>query len=117
MNKLLLISGLLFSVFGIKAQEDFGKSKTPSLVVQEEPKNDVKSLWNELQGTFQIIYSENTQKILITNELLLNIRTSRKDTEDTTIVINQDVRVFIPSKQQVLSPSFQPLQTEKFNNK
>lgn len=113
MNKLLLISGIIFPVFGLKAQEDYGKYNTTPLVVQEQAKSDVKSLWKELKGTFQIVYSGDAPKILLTDELLLTIKSARQESEDFWLDIQENVKVFIPSKNQIESTTFEPLLIEK----
>ena len=102
MKRLIVI--VIVMVSSQLSAQDFGKGQT-TYTVQEE----AKSLAAD-KGTYLIEYDlSSTQRLLLTNDILLMITSERKQSEDVTIEIQNGIRVFIPSKDVVSNPTFTPL--------
>lgn len=113
--KTLLLVLSLFTFCGLSNAQDFGKSNSKSFDLQAEalPKTEEKSLREEVIGTFQVKVKEN-QKVLITEELLLFVKSNRQQSVSTWHTYSSDVEVFIPSSDEINSPSFSKL--DLYNN-
>lgn len=64
---------------------------------------------NKLEGTFQFQINKENYSLILTDELINKIKTSRKDSENVTIQIDEFVSLFIPSYSQINSSEFKSL--------
>lgn len=109
MKTLLLVLSLMTFCEFSRAQ-DFGKSYSKPVVIQAEalPKTDEKSLREEVMGTFQVKVKD-AQKVLITEELLLFVKSNRQIAVSNWHTYSSDVEVYIPSSDVINNPSFSNL--------
>lgn len=100
----------LFSFCGLSTAQDFGKTYSKPIETQVEalPKTDEKTLREEVMGTFQVKVKEN-QKILVTEDLLLFVKANRQIAVSNWHTYSSDVEVYIPSSDEINSPSFSKL--------
>lgn len=59
-------------------------------------------------GTFQLIQKKGTAKEGITTETLKMIEEKRSEDKEQILVLSESLKVRIPSKRQIASPSFRP---------
>lgn len=105
---LLVLSLLIFC--GLSKAQDFQNPRgvSPSGPNKVLSKTDEKSLREEVIGTFQVKVKEN-QRVIITEELLLFVKTNRQQTVSNWHTYSSDVEVYIPSNDEINSPSFSKL--------
>ena len=102
MPKKILFLGLFCfaSLTGISQYEPYVNLNIT--ITQEMPKAE--------EGTYQITVNPKFSPVF-TTELLYFIEQNRKEDEDITISLMYCAELFIPSKNKISSPNFEPLQS------
>lgn len=118
MKKMILVGTMLFSASVTIAQKDQNTLPilTPEKGTSKENSYSMKS-WESIDGTYQFIIADRNIKPLHNEELFNLIINSRKDSEELLIDVNEDIKVYILSKQQLNSPEFVVLERVQYSNK
>ena len=117
MNKLILLfvaicsfafSNAVFSQREIKSPNQNNQGYTHSSPSEKE---QYKSLFDKLNGTFQYQINKEDYKPLLSLEVLKQIEAARTEDSDVFIQVDQYTKVFIPSKKAINSIAFSKLET------
>jgi hypothetical protein len=88
----------------IPINDDFGKSSSENNVLEE-----TKSLFVQLDGTFQLQLLKNDYKIIFSKNLYQMIKDNRLEDQDVSITLDENSMLFIPSSQKIRSINFEKL--------
>lgn len=62
------------------------------------------------EGTFQFIVHNSKQTPAFTTDILYFIEIQRKENQDVSLSISEDITLYIPSRNTISSSSFEPLE-------
>lgn len=93
-----------FSQEGTKANE-----YRESHVYNKEVFN-YRKLKDELDGTYQVKVINSDQRPLLSHERLQEIKKSRKENETVVLDLDDDMKIIVPSYNEISAPDFEPLE-------
>lgn len=117
MNRIILLlaafccfvfSNAVFSQREIKSPNQNNQGYTHSSPSEKE---QYKSLFEKLNGTFQYQINNEDYKSLLSLEVLKQIEAARTEDSDVFIQVDQFTKVFIPSKKAINSVGYSKLET------
>lgn len=82
--------------------------------LEEEPKPVETKKELPKEGTFQFRISKENYSFIISKDFMYEIETLRKQDEPVTVKVDDFVELFIPSRNEIYSSGFRPL--EKYTN-
>lgn len=109
MKKLLIVIVLLAGNT-ISAQSNIKAGALSESHIANQDKYEFGVLRSEMKGTYQFKTINTQQKVLVTRDILEMIRSSRELKETVVLSLNENVQIVIPSKTEIESSSFEPLE-------
>lgn len=97
-------------LFAQESQNAVLKNK-PESVKREKSEKDLRNdLLAELEGTYQFIIVNKEKSVLVNSNLLDKIKSSREFVNPVYFNIDEDIKVYIPSRSEIESPGFVKLE-------
>jgi hypothetical protein len=114
MKLLQTVFALLF-ISSIQAQEQRVEVENLNNVDPSySAKTDFSANLAELEGTFQIQYTNSSMRPLLYKETIASVKQLREESTDVYFNQSEFVKIYIPSLEKISSPDFIPLEREKY---
>lgn len=107
-NLLILTTSLLMSLYSFSQDNIKYGTRTESHVTNQDL-YDFNLLKSELKGTFQFKVINSEERVLLTKDILELVKASRDQNDIVVLDFLENVKIVIPSKQEIESSSFKPL--------
>lgn len=107
----LTMSNKLFSQ---KENQDLNEKPQKAINSEQLMENTKKSTQKDytyLRGTYQIQYAKENIALLLDDATLEQIENLRKTNEDVYLDYSEDIKIYIPSRNKIQSPSFVALKS------
>lgn len=118
MRPFLLVMSFLCLFFSIgSAQKFLQLPPNTTLDPNGNSTANVHTLSKEMEGTYQLVITNNDYAVAISKAMLLSIKSSRKQDETVSKTWDEFTTIVIPSVQEISSPDFKKLETVVYPNK
>ena len=109
--------------FGLSSYGQRVKSSENQLIIEDSKSNQIAvsgsqtTLKNDITGSFQLIISNPDMQFAINEEFVSWVEENRIENKDVTLKIDENISIFILSKEKITSANFQPVSTVIYSSK
>lgn len=112
---LLLLCGIVLSGHALAQSDEQLKGEKASFK-SNNSKSEMRDLMSELKGTYQIKVLNSKMVPALTMDDLLEIKNSRVENETIVLTKSSDIKIVVPSINEINSSAFKPLDAVVYLN-